>query len=714
VLVGTIERDPAGLLARVPELARLAQLHPSLARAIERGKPHAVYRALFWLKLLGKTERETELVTQLLATRRLFLQPLNGAPTMMTYNGVGARPYGESEVDRGDGTFIMTLYLVVVFVPLYPFSSYLVRGADSGSGWTFFGKVPLSPVHYFWQRALALAGVVAVAFGIFNAVGAARYNMVQVVNALHAPVDVQVGAGRVTVGPGSIAKLRSRIGVQDVVVRLGGQEIERGKLEVKRGFDVNAWNVLGTAALYRQDVTYTASGVTPPAPSTDGPDFWCGEQQVLEEDVDFAFSEPPQSIQMGKSETTSHRSYVDLAKVPAIFCVFELHKRNESAKAKLLGQKLAQVSNYELEIVARLASWLNAEGDDQAALTLVETGRRAHDAELEYHRLYQGIALSAAQRARMIEEYRARAKVQPDSADSAYLLGRVLTGTEADQFVSEARRRFPQHAPLLRSQAFRALLHDDYAAVELAVEALRSVAPKVWQETVSLELRALAASGKVAEARKLVSDCLTSEGLDDENRFEYAVAARQLSRLEPPIDAPDLAAVLHGSDEKETATLRLTARVLAGDTVDAEELRRIDDERARGRLELELLVHSDPKAALSRVVNGAETSPGLEPASWALLLCEAARLDEQAALRRLLRWTPIGRAGAEALVAYVRTGTTSPELEDVGWETRAAADYARSRSLPVNSPETEALRGRAARQDALHGVVTLAMNAWPP
>lgn len=714
--MGTIERDPAGLLTRVPELARLAQLHPSLARAIERGKPHAVYRALFWLKLLGKTERETELVGQLLGTRRLFLQPLNGAPTMVTYNGVGARPYGESEVDSADGTFILTLYLVIVFVPVYPFSSYLVQRADSGSGWTFFGRVPLSSVHYFWQRALALAGVVAVAFGVFNAVGAARYNTVQVVNALHAAVDVQVGSeGRVSVAPGSVARLRSRIGVQDVVVRLAGQELERGKLEVKRGFDVNAWNVLGAAALYRENVTYTAGGATSPPPSNGGPDFSCGEQQVLEEDVDDAFTEPPQSIQMGKSETTSHRTHVDLAKVPAIFCVFELHKRNESAKAKRLGQKLAQISNYELETVARLAHWLSAQGDDQTALSLVETGRKAHDAELDYHRLYQGVALSAAQRSRMIEEYRARATSQPDSADSAYLLGRVLTGSEADQFLSEARRRFPQHAPLLRSQAFRALLRDDYGAVELAVEALRSLAPKVWQDTVSLELRALAASGKVAEARKLVSDCLTSEGLDDENRFEYAVAARQLSRLEPPIAAPDLAAVLRGSDEKETATLQLTARVLAGDAVDEQELRRIDDERARSRLELELLVHSDPKAALSRVVNGAETSPGLEPASWGLLLCEAARLDgQEAALQRLLRWTPIGRAGAEALVAYVRTGTLSPELEDVGWETRAAADYARSRSLPANSPETEALRSRAARQDALHGAVTVAMNAWPP
>ena len=62
----------------------------------------------------------------------------------------------------------------------------------------------------------------------------------------------------------------------------------------------------------------------------------------------------------------------------------------------------------------------------------------------------------------------------------------------------------------------------------------------------------------------------------------------------------------------------------------------------------------------------------------------------------------------------MRSGEASPELEDLAWETRAAADYVRSRNLPAKSPESEGLRSRAAKQDPLHGTVTLAMNAWPP
>jgi hypothetical protein len=97
--MSTVERDPAGLLERVPELARLADAHVTLRRAIEHGRPHAAYRALFWIRVLGRAGQDAELVRQLLATRRLFIQPLKGAPAMLTYNGVGARVYGEAEPD---------------------------------------------------------------------------------------------------------------------------------------------------------------------------------------------------------------------------------------------------------------------------------------------------------------------------------------------------------------------------------------------------------------------------------------------------------------------------------------------------------------------------------------------------------------------------------------------------------------------------------------
>src|SRR6187402_1857937 len=124
--MNTVERDPAGLLERVPELARLAASHPTLLRAIERGRPHAVYRALFWIRLLGRAGTDAALIGELLSSRRLFIQPLGSAPTMLTYNGFGSSAYGRAEADLADGSYILTVYLVAIFVPIYPFASYLV------------------------------------------------------------------------------------------------------------------------------------------------------------------------------------------------------------------------------------------------------------------------------------------------------------------------------------------------------------------------------------------------------------------------------------------------------------------------------------------------------------------------------------------------------------------------------------------------------------
>ena len=51
--------DPSGILNRIPELEALA--HDSrIRRAIEAGKPHAIYRALFWANLLGRSGAHAE------------------------------------------------------------------------------------------------------------------------------------------------------------------------------------------------------------------------------------------------------------------------------------------------------------------------------------------------------------------------------------------------------------------------------------------------------------------------------------------------------------------------------------------------------------------------------------------------------------------------------------------------------------------------------
>lgn len=709
-----VERDPAGLLERVPELARLASAHPSLRRAIERGRPHAVYRALFWLRVLGKGGPDAALIRGLLDNRRLFIQPLNGAPTMMTYNGFGSSAYGAAEPDTQDGTFILTVYLVALFVPLYPFSAYLVRRADKG--WSFFGKVPLSGTGYLWQRSIALAGVIAVLFGAVNALGAMRYNTVQFANGLSRPVEVTIGLERpVLVAGNDVKSMRTKVGTQDVRVTLDGKEIERGKLDVKRGYGVNAWNVLGAGPLYQSDVIYTAKGSSA-SPSDELPtQFMCGERTVQRDNVDFAFSEPPKSLRMDQSDKVAHRSHFDMAKIKPGFCVFQLASTGKTAEAKSLALKVVPLENYEFQLVARLAALFNESGERSFASELVRDARSQHEDAIEFHRLYQGQEIAAGRRPALVEEYRERARSNPDSGDAAYLLARLLAGAEGDRFVDESLRRFPQHAYLLRGAAFRALSRADFGEVERLMELLRPINPKLWEASLDLELRALAATGKVERARALAGECLKSPGLEPSDRFDIAVAGALLTHFEPKLPANHYLEALKGDDSHETDELRLQARVRACEPVQPADLAGVDDPGLKSKLELELLARSDPRAALARVSTGSEKPPGITGVAWALLLTEAARLDEHhAALPRLLRWSPAGEPGATALIEYALHGKLSDELDDLDSELLAAADFVHSRTLPADSAESRALRDRAAREDSLHGPVSVAMATWSP
>src|SRR5581483_7094326 len=101
------------------------------------------------MNLLGKLPAHRETIKLLLARRRLFLTPITSAPPLATLNGVGVRVYGQTDADRNDGTYIVTHYIVLVFIPIFPLRQYLVRdGAPSGGrrSWGFIGKVPLSPL----------------------------------------------------------------------------------------------------------------------------------------------------------------------------------------------------------------------------------------------------------------------------------------------------------------------------------------------------------------------------------------------------------------------------------------------------------------------------------------------------------------------------------------------------------------------------------------
>ena len=291
-------RDPAGLVARTPELGRLAERSPALRKAIEAGRPLDAYRALFW----GQRRRHFgdlgDVAEALLGHRRLFFKPLTSAPKMFTYNGCGTSLYGRADVDAADHTYVSTLYFVVFFIPVFPLGSYLVRDAASNRrAWNFLAKVPLSTATHVWQRAwaLAIAGGLCVAGA--SAVEGFGHNTVYAVNGLPHAVEVAIsGAPPVTVPAGGHASVRTTVGHHTVTTTDHGRTIESGKLSVPRGSAMAVWNVLGAAPLFVAEVQYGAEHAAGPPSSPPEPAVFCDQTAMEMSSIDYAFVDAPSSI----------------------------------------------------------------------------------------------------------------------------------------------------------------------------------------------------------------------------------------------------------------------------------------------------------------------------------------------------------------------------------------------------------------------------------
>src|SRR5262245_30557578 len=86
----------------------------------------------------------------------LEMQPISGPPTLHTINGCGTFVYGQRDYDSQTGSYVKTLCIVVLFVPILALRAYRVVNAQSG--WYFLGRVPLSGLARAWNFFM-LAGV---------------------------------------------------------------------------------------------------------------------------------------------------------------------------------------------------------------------------------------------------------------------------------------------------------------------------------------------------------------------------------------------------------------------------------------------------------------------------------------------------------------------------------------------------------------------------
>ncbi len=105
-----------------------------------------------------------------LRTRFPDLDVSSRSPMMQQVNGFGTRLLFRSEVDRSTRSYVKTLWLTALWIPIAPIASYRVVDAPGG-GWFILGRQPLSPVQKAARIGIAAGGaalVFGIAWGIYS------------------------------------------------------------------------------------------------------------------------------------------------------------------------------------------------------------------------------------------------------------------------------------------------------------------------------------------------------------------------------------------------------------------------------------------------------------------------------------------------------------------------------------------------------------------
>jgi cellulose synthase operon protein C len=94
-------------------------------------------------------------------------RPITSAPTLFTWNGIGLTVVGDRD-RRGDGSYVKTHCLSIVFVPILPLAAYRVSDAGQG-GYYFHSREKLSPLASKARFLVPLAILLLIAGASMNA-----------------------------------------------------------------------------------------------------------------------------------------------------------------------------------------------------------------------------------------------------------------------------------------------------------------------------------------------------------------------------------------------------------------------------------------------------------------------------------------------------------------------------------------------------------------
>lgn len=696
-------QDPGGLLGRIPELEPLCQ-DPGVRRAVEKGEPFAVYRALWWARLTGRLRDQREALGLLLRSRRAFARPLQGKLFLGTFNGFGATLLGSSEADP-DGSSVATHWIVALFaLPLFPLGAYVVSGGDRkglSTSWIVYARVPLGVGAWAWSRGVALAVALTVAWAGWAATWAARHHDVTVVNGLTAPLTVRVGGTTAQVAGHQHATINLPVGTAHGAASLAdGAVVDELDLDVRSGNERLIWNVAGAAPIFVETVLYRKK--PDPGAKEPEPELHCGDRWVVAGRVDDFLQEPPRQVSMREGENVVVRRHLGVARdeklEEALLCTYLLGDRGRLGDALRVAEARAVAAGWAAD-EANLAISMAFLAGRAEFERLARAYRAARPGDLAAARDYQAALEAAGQRDAAIAEFARAAAAAPGDAKAQYLHARLLEGPPARAATEAALARFPADPDLLRlAVALRAEEGDWKATVE-GWRTLRAAAPGEAGRVVWEAATAYLALGRAGEAR------------DEAGTVAKALTGRW--RLEAATVHVLASAPLYGGSPGE-ALLAAWEKGMGGPQP---HLRVRVGRPPAGPLEASDAVHAalftDPARALELAAAlPAPQVAQLELDAWALAWLEAERSGSKAA--GVLEAHHFGglRPRPE-LKAWVR-GEPVALPTGLPLQVRAAAELVRSRVPGLPAPERRALLAAARADDRLGGLVTRASRAWPP
>ncbi|MCP3103215.1 hypothetical protein LZ198_30475 [Myxococcus sp. K15C18031901] len=694
-------RDPAGLLHRIPELRVLCE-DARVRRAVERGDPFKLYRTLKWARWLGRLRSHRQVLKVLLGQRRLFARPLKGnGPQLGTLNGFGAALLGGAEPDAVDGTVIVTHSVVgLFFVPLFPLGAYVVRRHDSG--WTVFARVPLGTLSWLWTRLVSLAVMALVVGGAGQALHASRYREVHLGNAFAQPLEVTLGGVSRTVAAGAVTTLTVPVGRQHGrAVSQSGMEVDVVDLDVQPGGGLLMWNIAGGMPVLLAQVLYAS----PEELKEDGPapTVFCGQQVIQLGDVDYLFTDPPESLSMREDQGRMVKSLVKVARKEGDLlstCFVYLGAWNR------LGEALPFT-----EAAARLSGW--AESESQRAVRAassrssgeaVRISRAMRDAKpeaLDWHRTYQWAVEMDGGREALLSEYESRASKAPESPDAQYLYVRLKRGPEGSLATEMMAKRFPEHAELLRSVVHRRYLAGSWEGTREGWERLVALDETAALEVLEEAMTAFVALGREAEALARLTrmfDGAREARVRSQIAEVYALVAARTGRR----DADALVAKFEAEEKGERLDwLRARAHL------------QVTSDSATSGVRLMAVVGRSPTDALraAESVSDLEMSI-LSEGAWALAYTESVRIGASECQRSLERFPLIAPSQRADLQRFIQGELASLESSELSWEIRAAAAFVRSRDAKLPEAERKRWVEQARKADWFHGVVSEAITSW--